>query len=299
MRNGKLRREMPLHLMILPALVLLFIFAYIPMFGIVIGFEKYVPTKGILGSKWVGLGNFKYLLELPDTMRVLYNTIYIAFMKIVAGLVVPIVFALLLNEVRIRLFKRTVQTIVYLPFFLSWVILSGIFIDLLSPSTGIVNQLLTGLGIKPIFFLGNEHWFPYIMVITDVWKGFGFATIVYLAALTSIDPTYYEVAVIDGAGRWKQTWHVTLPGVLPIVVLMMTLSLGNVLNAGFDQIFNLYSPAVYSTGDIIDTMIYRIGMKEAQFGVASAAGLFKSIVSFVFVFASYKFADRFAGYRVF
>lgn len=299
MRHTKLMKEMPLHLMILPALVLLFIFAYIPMFGIIMGFEKYVPAKGILGSEWVGFGNYVYLMNLPDTFQILFNTVYIAFMKIVAGIIVPVVFALLINEVSKGYIKRTVQTVIYLPYFLSWIILSGIMIDILSPSQGIVNHVIASLGIEPIFFLGNAKWFPYIIVISDVWKNFGFGTIIYLASLTSIDPTYYEAAVIDGAGRWKQTVYVTLPGILPIVVLMTTLSLGNVLNAGFDQIFNLYSPSVYSTGDIIDTMIYRIGMKDAQFGVATAVGFFRSVVSFIFVVMSYKLAGKYAGYKVF
>lgn len=258
-----------------------------------------IRCKGILGSKWSGLDNFVYLISLPDTFRVLFNTVYIAFLKIVAGIFVPVTFALLLNEIGKKFFKRIIQTVIYLPYFLSWIILSGILIDILSPSQGIVNGLLSSLGIKPIFFLGNEKWFPYIIVISDVWKNFGFGTIIYLAALTGIDPTYYEASIIDGAGRWKQTLYVTLPGIMPIVVLMTTLSLGNVLNAGFDQVFNLYSPAVYSTGDIIDTLIYRIGMKEGQFGVATAVGFFRSVVSFVFITLSYRLADKWAGYRIF
>lgn len=299
MQRAKLVKEMPLHLMILPALVLLFTFSYIPMFGIIMSFEKYVPAKGIVGSKWVGLDNFFYLFKLPDTFLIIYNTVNIAFMKIVAGIAVPVVFALLLNEVGNTYFKRTIQTIIYLPYFLSWIILSGILIDILSPSQGIVNHFIAFFGIEPVFFLSNEKWFPFIMVISDVWKNFGFGTIVYLASLTSINPTFYEAAVIDGAGRWKQTLYVTLPGMLPIIVLMTTLSLGNVLNAGFDQIFNLYSPSVYSTGDIIDTMIYRLGMKDAQFGIATAAGFFKSVVSFIFITLSYRLADKYAGYRIF
>lgn len=299
MRNTRFKRELPLHLMILPGIILLIIFAYIPMIGIVIGFEKFVPAKGIFGSKWIGFGNFEYLINMPNTFRILFNTVYIASMKIVAGIVVPVTFALLLNEVRKLYFKRMVQTIIYLPYFLSWIILAGIMIDLLSPSQGIVNQFLKAIGIEPIFFLANEKWFPYIIVISDVWKGFGFGTIIYLASLTSIDPTYYEAAVIDGAGRWKQTLYVTLPGMMPIIVLTTTLALGNVLNAGFDQIFNLYSASVYSTGDIIDTLIYRLGIAEAQFGVAGAVGIFRSIVSFAFITLSYKLADKYAGYRIF
>ena len=186
-----------------------------------------------------------------------------------------------------------------MPYFLSWIILSGVIIDILSPSEGIIGQVMSEMGMKPVFFLANETWFPYIMVITDVWKNFGFGTIVYLAALTGIDPTYYEAALIDGAGRWKQTLYITLPGIAPIVMLMTTLALGNVLNAGFDQIFNLYSPAVYRTGDIIDTMIYRMGIVDAQFGVATAMGIFRSVVSFFFVSISYILAYRLTGYRVF
>ena len=299
MRHMKLTRELPLHLMLLPSVIILLIFAYFPMFGLVMAFEKYIPAKGILGSKWSGLSNFIYLISLPDSLRVLFNTVYIAFMKIVAGIVVPVTFALLLNEVGKKFFKRMIQTVIYLPYFMSWIILSGILIDILSPSQGIINSIISSLGIKPVFFLGNANWFPYVMVISDVWKNFGFGTIIYLAALTGIDPTYYEASIIDGAGRWKQTLYVTLPGIMPIVVLMMTLSLGDVLNAGFDQIFNMYSPAVYSSGDVIDTFIYRIGMKEGQFGVATAAGFFRSVVSFVFVTLSYRFADKWAGYRIF
>ncbi len=296
---NKFRRQLPLHLMLLPCIVILLIYAYGPMIGILIAFEKYNPTKGIFGSPFVGLKNFEYMLNMPDTMQVLWNTMYIAFMKIIAGLTVPIVFALLLNEVRRNSFKRWVQTIIYMPHFLSWVILSGILIDILSPSEGIVNLMLQLIGIKPIFFLGNEKVFPYILVVTNTWKEFGFGTIIYLAAITSIDPSLYEAAIVDGANRWKQTLHVTLPGVAPIIVLMATLSMGNVLNAGFDQVFNLYSPIVYKTGDIIDTFVYRIGLLDAQYGVATAVGLFKSLVSFVFIVVSYRLAYKIAGYRVF
>jgi len=169
----------------------------------------------------------------------------------------------------------------------------------LSPSSGVLNQLLGIFGIKPIFFLGDNAWFPYVMVVSDVWKEFGFGTIVYLAALTGINPSLYEAAEIDGAGRWKQTFHVTLPGMMPIIVLMLTLNIGNVLNAGFEQIFNLYSPPVYESADIIDTFVYRMGVQQAQFGFATAVGLLKSIVSFIFISLSYIMAYRLANYRIF
>lgn len=299
MTSKKRLQELPLHLMILPGLICVFIFSYIPMFGIVMAFQKFVPAKGIFNSKWVGLANFEYMLNLPNIYSVLFNTVFIAVMKIIAGLIVPIVFALLLNEVGKNTFKRTIQTMIYFPHFLSWVILGGILIDVLSPSSGVVNQFLAVLGIEPIFFLGDEKWFPFTLVLTDVWKNFGYNTIVYLAALTSIDPSLYEAATMDGANRWKQTLHVTIPGILPIVTLMTVLSLGNVLNAGFEQIFNLYSPQVYSSGDIIDTLVYRIGLVDAQYSVATAIGLFKSIISFGLIVVSNKLANKYAGYRVF
>lgn len=296
---AKFRQQIPLHLMLIPGVVIVFLFHYIPMFGIVMAFQKFVPAKGIFDSAWVGWANFEYVFNMPNIGRVIFNTVFIAIMKIIAGLIIPITFALLLNEVRKAAFKRTIQTIIYFPHFLSWVILSGILIDVLSPSSGMLNQFLGIFGIDPIYFLGDEKWFPFTLVITDTWKNFGYNTIIYLAALTSIDPALYEAAVVDGANRWKQTLHVTLPGMAPIVSLMVVLSLGNVLNAGFEQVFNLYSPSVYSTGDIIDTLVYRIGMVEAQFSVATAIGLFKSAISFVLVATSNKLANKYAGYRVF
>lgn len=294
------RSNIPLHLMLLPAVVLLIIYSYGPMYGLVIAFQKFIPAKGLFGNqKWVGLDNFTYLLALPGAVRAMRNTVIIAFFKIVLNLVVPIVIALLLNEVRTNWFRRTIQTVIYLPHFLSWIILSGIMIDMLSPSTGIVNKAITALGFEPVLFLGSNDWFQFTIIFTDVWKEFGYGTIVYLAAITTIDPALYESATVDGANKLQQTWHITLPGMRMIVVLMMVLSLGNVLNAGFDQVFNLYSPAVYETGDIIDTFIYRIGLIDAQFGVATAMGLFKSVVSTIFISVSYFAAYKFANYRIF
>lgn len=297
--SSQTRREMPLHLLVLPSLILVLIFSYIPMVGIVIAFQKYQATKGFFGSNWIGLENFIYVFQLPGTVQVIWNTVIIASMKIVAGLIVPITIALLLNEVRISFLKRGIQTLIYLPHFLSWIILGGILIDILSPSSGIVNQLLQSVGIEPIFFLADNRWFRYVLVVSDVWKEFGFSTIVYLAALTNINPMLYEAAVIDGANRWKQTIYITLPGIIPIVILMTTLSLGNVLNAGFEQVFTLYNSTVYETGDILDTLVYRIGVIDAQYSVATAVGLFKSVVSLIFISGSYLLAYRLAGYRIF
>jgi putative aldouronate transport system permease protein len=238
-------------------------------------------------------------MMMPNFWGIIRNTVVISLLKIVFGLVVPIIIAILLNEMRQAKLRRCIQTIIYLPHFLSWVVLGGIFIDLLSPGGGLVNNLITAFGGEPIFFMGSNNWFPFTVVLTETWKEFGYGTIVYLAAITSIDPSLYEAAQIDGAGRWRQTVHVTLPGMRMVIVLLMVLSLGNLLNAGFDQIFNMYSPPVYQTGDIIDTFVYRLGLLDAQFGPATAVGLFKSIISLVFISVSYYSAYKFADYRVF
>ena len=286
--------------MILPGVLLVFLFSYVPMAGLVIAFQKFVPAKGFFGNQeWVGLGNFRFIFSLPGFSAAFRNTVIIAFYKITTGILVPLTFALLLNEVASATIRRSIQTMIYLPYFLSWVILGGVLIDLLSPNTGIVNQFLRFLGAKPIFFLGDNHYFRGTLIVTNLWKEFGFGTIVYLAAIMGVDQELYEAAIIDGANRWRQTWHVTLPGMSMIVVLMCVLSLGSVLNAGFDQIFNLYRPAVYETGDIIDTYVYRIGLLDAQYGPATAVGLFRSVVSFFFISTSYYLAYKFADYRIF
>jgi putative aldouronate transport system permease protein len=296
----KSKRELPLHFMLLPGIIFVLIFAYIPMVGVAIAFQNFIPLKGLFGGQqWIGFGNFDYIFSMPNIWQVVWNTLRIAVMKMIAGIIVPISFALLLNEVRLVMFKRVTQTIIYFPYFLSWIILGGIMIDILSPSTGIVNYFLKLIGMNPIYFLGDNNWFPYTMVASDVWKTFGFNTVIYLAAITSIDPSLYEAAAADGAGRWKQTWHVTLPGMHMIIVLLMVLSLGNVLDAGFDQIFNLYSPQVLQSGDIIDTLVYRIGLQQAQFGPSTAVGLLKSIVSFILISTSYLIAYRLFKYRLF
>ncbi|MEK3883522.1 ABC transporter permease subunit [Paenibacillus sp. PL2-23] len=299
-KNRSNRREVPLHLMLMPGLIFVIIFSYIPMSGIIIAFQQFNPVKGLFGDqKWVGFANFEYVFSMPNIWRVVWNTLFIAIMKIIAGMVVPITFALLLNEVRRMIFKRVTQTIIYFPYFLSWVILSGILIDILSPSYGLVNKLISAVGLEPIYFLGENKWFPYTIVMTDIWKNFGFYTIVYLAAITSIDPSLYEASAVDGANRWRQVWHITLPGMRPIIVLLMVLNLGSVLDAGFDQIFNLYSPQVYESGDVIDTMVYRMGLLQSQYSASAAVGLLKSAVSLILISAAYYTAYRLFKYRVF
>ncbi|WP_199616118.1 ABC transporter permease [Paenibacillus alkalitolerans] len=290
--------EIHYYLMLLPGLVWLVLFSLVPMFGIVMAFQDYNPGAGIFGSEWVRLENFEYMFVLSDSRVVFFNTIYIAVLKIIGNLVVPLVFALMLNELRIQIVKRWVQTIVYLPHFLSWVILSGILLDVFA-FKGPVNSILAVFGIEPVLFFARADLFPYIIVGSDVWKEFGFNTIIYLAALTGINPALYEAAAMDGATRMQRLRHVTLPGITTTVVLLAVLSLGNVLNAGFDQVFNLYNPLVYSTGDIIDTWVYRAGLLNLQFSLATAMGLLKSVVSFVLIVLSYYLASRFANYRIF
>ena len=283
--------------MLLPGVILIFIFSYIPLYGLVIAFEKYNPGLGF-SSPWVGWENFRYVFSQPNFVRTIWNTFYIAFFKLVLGVVVPVIFALLLNEVIHEKIKRIFQTLVYIPNFLSWVIMAGVFMDILA-TDGILNRFLNSLGIPAINFLGEPKVFPWTMIFTDVWKGFGFGTVAYLAALAGIDPSLYESAMVDGAKRWKQTIYITLPMLMPTIILMSVLSLGNILNAGFDQIFNLYSPVVYETGDIIDTYVYRLGIQQAQYSVGAAVGLFKSVISTALVCLSYFLADRCAGYRIF
>ena len=297
--SEKMKRELPLHMMLLPAVIIVLIFVYVPMAGIVIAFQNYSPALGILKSGWIGFDNFTYIFGMQDFGRVLWNTFYIAFLKIVMNLACPVILAILMNELKNVGMKKCVQTVVYLPHFLSWVILSGVLVDILSPSEGIVNKVITMFGGDPIFFLGNEKIFPYVIVITNTWKEVGWQTIIYLAAISGIDPTLYEAAIMDGAGRFRQVINITIPCIMGTIILLLVLSLGSILNAGFDQIFNLYSPQVYATGDIIDTMVYRLGLVDAQFGPSTAMGLFKSVISLIFVVASYYLADKWAGYRVF
>lgn len=294
----RLKREWPFHALLVPGLVLTFIFSYLPIYGIIMAFQDYNPGLGFTGSPWVGLDNFKLIFSTAQFHRAIYNTFYISIGKIVLQTLASVSFALMLNEVRLTSAKRIYQTIVYIPNFVSWVIMAGILLNLLA-TDGIVNMTIKALGGRPIQFISNRGLFPWTVILTDVWKTFGFGTVVYLASITSIDPELYEAAVIDGAGRWKQTRYITLPMLYPIIVLMTVLALGNVLNAGFDQVFNLYSPAVYPTGDIIDTFVYRLGLQNGKYAIGTAVGLFKSVISCTLISLSLYIAYRFANYRVF
>ena len=293
-----LRKTWPFHVMLLPSMIFLLLFSYIPMGGIVMAFQDYKAWRGFTGSEWVGLENFRYLFERQDSIQVIWNTLIIAVLKLIFNLFVPFVFALLLNEIRKVRLQRTIQTMVYLPHFLSWVILGGILIDLLA-TDGFVNRILSSFGVQPIFFLGDNDWFRFTVIVSDVWKEFGYNTIIFLAALAGINPALYEAAEMDGASRFRQTLHITIPSIIPIAAVVGTLALGNVLNAGFDQIFNLYNPLVYEKGDIIDTFVYRTAILNGEMGFGTAIGLFKSVISMVLILLSYRAAYKWANYRIF
>jgi len=295
----KANRDIPIYLLLSPALILLLVFHYIPIYGISMAFETFSPYKGILGSKWVGLKNFEYFLVDSNFWRVMRNTLVINFYTLILGFPAPLILALLLNEVTKKVYKRVVQTISYLPYFISWVVVSGIIFNILSPQNGVVNVVLHNVfGTQPIHFLGKQEYFRSIIVISGIWKSIGMSSVYYLASLTSIDPQLYEAAKIDGANRWKQTLHVTLPGILPITVVLFILQIGHMVSIGFDQIFLLYNPVVYDVGDVISTYTYRLGLEQMQYSLTTAIGLTQSVVNFILVFSANKLSKKFAGFSM-
>lgn len=273
-----------LFIMLAPVLIWYAIFAYGPLYGIQLAFKEFHILEGINGSPWVGLENFRYLFTgSPEFWSIMRNTVILSFYHIVFGFPAPIILALMFNEIRFELFKKITQTLTYLPHFLSWVVLSGILFIILSPTTGVVNFILQWFGIDSIYFLGDTHYFRFTLVVSAIWKEVGWGTIIYLAALVSIDPQLYEAAIMDGANRWKQTLHITLPSLLPTIAIMFIFRVGGILDAGFDQVLNLYSPGVYSVSEIIDTYVYRMGLTQMQFSLTTAMGLFKNVIAFVLV----------------
>ena len=292
------RRSLPFYLMILLPVALTLVYNYGPMFGLVMAFQNYNPAKGFLTSEWVGLLHFRRMMDMPDILEIIVNTLRISIGKIIVTTLAAIVTALLLNEVRSKSLKKFVQTSIYFPYFLSWVILGGILKDILARE-GLLNQFLALFGMDPVILLGDAKRFPWLLIWSETWQQTGFNTIVYLAAISNINPNLYEAAAIDGAGRLRQTWHITLPGMSTTIILMGILSMGGILSAGLDQILMLYSPAVYSTADVIDTWVYRAGLRSAQYSLATAVGLLRSIVSFIMITVSYYIANKTTGYRLF
>ena len=293
-----LRREYPYYLMLIPGVAFMIVFSYLPMFGLVMAFQDFTPLRSFTGSEWVGLQNFKDMFALPTFWPVVRNTLLISVSKIILRLVVPLVIAILLNEVVSNRFQRVAQTVFFLPYFLSWAVMGGILRNLFEYD-GMVNGVLSSLGMERIMFLGSNTWFPIIIILSDVWKDMGYNMIIFLAAITNVDPSLNESAALDGANRWQQIWHITLPTIRPIVVMLLVLSLGSVLSAGMEQILLLYNPMVYESADIIDTLVYRLGLVNHQWSLSAAVGMMKSAISFLLVVISYRIATKHFDYQVF
>jgi len=281
-------RDRQLLLMLLPGMVFFIIFSYVPMCGLVIAFKNYSMTTGVIGSPWCGLDNFKRIFLGSDFIDALKNTLSISVLKMFFGFCAPIFLALMMNEIRVSWYKRTVQTITYMPIFFSWVILGGIFIMFFSVD-GPVNVMAKAIYGQPIPFMTTGGWFVFILITTSIWQGVGYGAVIYLAALSGIDPSLYEAAVVDGANRWKQTLHITFPCLIPTIITLLILSIGGILNAGFDQIYNMYNPMVYDRADIIDTFVMR-KFENLDYSIGTAAGLFKSAVGMALVIGTNWFA---------
>ncbi|MBO7742841.1 sugar ABC transporter permease [Paenibacillus sp. MWE-103] len=274
-----------IYLLILPTIAFFAVFTYAPFYGITLAFKDFKIMSGILHSPWVGFEHFRSMFASEKFPELLRNTVVISLYRLVFGFPVPILFALLLNEVRQLWFKRSIQTITYFPHFLSWVVFGGIVYNFIGPS-GIINLLLANAGLDKFNFTTNAEVFRTVIVVTAILKEFGWGAIIYLAALSGIDAQLYEAAKIDGAGKLRQIWHVTLPGIRPIIALLFCLQLAGILDAGFDQIFIFLNPAVYDVGDIIDTYVYRLGLLQSQFELATAVGLFKGVIGMVLIIAA-------------
>ena len=297
--SKKMRNDWLLYLLIVPVVVWYLIFCYLPIAGgLSLSVRNFRFDEGIWTSPFVGLQHFQKMFADRDFMRATGNTIIISLGRIAFQMPCAILAAIFLNEIRNAKLKRTFQTVITFPHFISWVVLAGILSNIFG-SSGIINQVLTMLGIENISPITTAATFRPFIWLSNIWKEVGWDSIIYLAAITSIDPGLYEAAEVDGAGRLQRIWHITLPGIAPTIVVVAVLGLGNVLNAGFDQVFNLYSPLVYSTGDILDTWVYRMGLLNVQFSLATAAGLFKSAISFILIVVSYIIAYKAADYKIF
>ncbi|RED65349.1 MULTISPECIES: sugar ABC transporter permease [Cohnella] len=290
--NGtSLRRELwnnrYLYLFVVPGVIWFLIFCYQPMYGVLIAFKDYDILEGVFASEWVGLANFKEFFNSPNFQVILTNSIAISLLKMLFGFPAPIILAILLNEVRNRVFKRVTQTISYLPFFVSWVVVAGIWYELFSTDGGVVNNLLVSLGVikEPIFWFGNPDLFWGMVVASDIWKGIGFGTIIYLASIVSVNMDQYESAVIDGANRLRQIWHITLPAIRPTIILLFILNMAGILDAGFEQVYVFQNSMVLDKAEIIDTYVMKMGIFRAQYELATAVGVFKSIIGMMALFA--------------
>lgn len=288
-----------MYLLMAPTLIYFVIFKYGPLWNAQIAFKDFMPLLGVWGSPWVGLKHFETFVNSFYFDQLMFNTIFFSLAKLVLGLPIAVILALMLHEVMLKRFRTIVQTVVYLPHFLSWVIMFGILLMLLSPNNGLINNIIKSFGGQPIAFLTSPQWFRFVVVLSDIWKETGWSTIIYLAALLSISPHLYEAATVDGANHFQRIWHISLPGIMPVIVMVTLLRLGNILDAGFNQIFVLYSVPVYSVGDIIDTWVYRQGILQFQFSLATAVGLFKGVIGLALILMANKLAKRAAGQSIF
>ena len=287
-----------LYVLLLLPIVLAIIFRYLPMYGVLIAFKDYRWGSGVLESPWNNFDHFKRFFSNPFFGRILFNTVYISLLRILFAFPAPIVLALLVNEVNSNAFKKTVQTVSYLPHFMSWVVLASIVTEFFSPTRGPVGYVYVLLGREPVNWLNSADMFRGLLIVTGVWKEVGWGAIIYLAALSSIDLSLYENAVVDGANRFQRVLHITLPALVPIMIILFILNLGNVLDAGFEQIFNLYSPLVYSVADVIDTYIYRAGILDQKYGFSAAIGLFKNVIGLLLIVGSNFIIRRFSEYGI-
>ncbi|MBD2844033.1 sugar ABC transporter permease [Paenibacillus sp. IB182496] len=287
-----LLRDKNLYFMLLPGLVYFIVFRYFPMAGLIIAFKDYDIFKGIQDSPWVGLDIFREVFSSSDFKDILFNTLLISFYKLIFGFPVPILLALLLNEIRFRFFQRLSQTILYLPHFISWVVIGGIMLTLLSPNYGIAGDIMRLFGVEPFNLLGSRDYFRSILVVSDIWRNAGWGTIIYLAALTQVDPTLYEAAVVDGANKWKQTWHITLPSIAPVIILLLILDIGRIMNVGFEQILILQNPLVRDISDVFETYVYRVGIQRGEYSFTAALDFFKSVVSAVLIISAHRISKR-------
>jgi putative aldouronate transport system permease protein len=288
----KLNKSKYLLLLLSPCMIYYLLFQYAPMFGLVISFKDYNLFKGLMESKWVGFKYYEMFIQSPDFFKLLRNTFLLGFYKFIFGFPAPIILALLLNELKNVVFKRFVQTVSYLPHFISNVVVASMIVVFLSPNNGVVNRIVTGLGFEPINFLVEPGLFRSIYVTSEIWQQIGWEAIIYLAALTAIDPQLYEAAEIDGANRWRKLFHVTLPGIAPAIFILGILNIGRVLEIGFEKVFLLYNPVTYETADIISTYVYRVGLIQGNYSYATAIGLFLGVISFIFLYSANYFARK-------
>ncbi|MFC5450027.1 ABC transporter permease [Paenibacillus aestuarii] len=295
----RLRKERYLYLLLLPGLMYFIVYRYIPMAGNVIAFQDFSAFQGFLHSDWVGLKHFKKIFEDQEVIRVIWNTLYLSFLQIVFAFPMSIVLSLMLNELRSERYKRLIQSLVYLPHFLSWVVVVGI-VTVFLKSEGIVNKLLyLVFGMDQVSFLTEPGWFMPLIVLEVIWKETGWGTIIFLAALSGVDPSLYEAAIVDGAGRWKQIWHITLPAIRSTIIILLILRLGSVLDVGFEQIFLMLNSLNMEIGNVLDTFVYFKGIEKSDFSFATAVGLFKSLVGFILIISANKLAKKFGEEGVF